>query len=351
MARKHKKTSAPKAKTGTVPSVPRSDPRRQAGAQAAAAAAAQLNHGGKVAQEDVAAGRPILVPSVPDKGRSDMFELLTPAELANFVKAAGPDGRGPRYREMTQEDIDWLIDRFANAAALAQTAGFDGVEIHAANGYLIDQFLRDGSNRRTDAYGGSLENRSRLLQEITTAVCAAVGADRVGVRLSPENSFNDMHDSTAQQTFNHVAGLLADFGLAYLHVVEGDMMSGERTLDYRELKERFGGPYIANNGYTRERAEQVLRDGDADLVAFGRPFLVRVEGSADRRERHVVDAADAAGAWWLAPSGARRSPAGPRRRSPGPAWRVHQPVPAAVSSASQNQACRRTAAMRSSAHV
>ena len=137
--------------------------------------AAQLNHGGKVAQEDVAAGRDVLVPSVPHKGRSDLFELLTPAELANFVKAAGPDGRGPRYREMTREDIDWLIGKFADSADIARRAGFDAVEIHAGHGYVLSSFLSPAVNQRTDEYGGSRENRARLLCEVIAAVRQRVG--------------------------------------------------------------------------------------------------------------------------------------------------------------------------------
>ena len=137
--------------------------------------AAQLNHGGKVAQEDVAAGRPVLVPSLPNKGQSDMFALLTGAELANFVKAAGPDGKGPRYQVMDEADIGQLVEQFAAAAVRAREARFDAIEIHAGHGYVISSFLSPAVNQRTDGYGGSAENRARLLCEIIRATRAAVG--------------------------------------------------------------------------------------------------------------------------------------------------------------------------------
>ena len=139
--------------------------------------AAQLNHGGKVAQEDVAAGRPVLVPSIPGPGSSDMFELLTPAELGSFVKAAGPDGKGPRYHELTQTGIDELVGQFASAAQRAKLANFDAIEIHAGHGYIISSFLSPAVNKRGDHYGGSPENRARLMCEVIEAVRDAVGPD------------------------------------------------------------------------------------------------------------------------------------------------------------------------------
>ena len=176
-------------------------------------------------------------------------------------------------RALETEEIPALVEEYARAASNAKTAGFDGVEIHAANGYLLDQFLRDGSNTRDDAYGGDIENRLRLLDEVVNAVIAAWQANRVGVRLSPENQFNDIRDSRPQETFSAVVDRLSRHGLAYLHVLEGDMLGSESVVDYTELKRRFGGPYIANNGYTRERAEQALRQQQADLIAFGRAFI------------------------------------------------------------------------------
>jgi N-ethylmaleimide reductase len=176
-------------------------------------------------------------------------------------------------RALEHDELANIVADYARAARHARDAGFDGVEIHAANGYLLDQFLRDGTNERRDGYGGSIDNRMRLLDEVVSAVSAVWGSPRVGVRLSPENSFNDIRDSQPQQTFNAVADMLRGYQLGYLHVVEGDLMSGARELDYRELKRRFGGLYMANAGYDFQRASEALRTGSADLIAFGRLFL------------------------------------------------------------------------------
>ncbi len=176
-------------------------------------------------------------------------------------------------RALETQELPALVEQYAQAAHHALQAGFDGVEIHAANGYLLDQFLRDGSNRRTDLYGGSLENRMRLLREVTAAVCGVTGAGRVGVRISPENSFNDMHDSDPQATFEQVAAMLDGFGLAYLHVVEGDMPSFVRTLDYGRIRAAFSGCYLANAGYDLARAQQAIQSGAADMVSFGTLYI------------------------------------------------------------------------------
>jgi len=180
----------------------------------------------------------------------------------------------PRALEMSE--LPGIVGQYRDAARNAQAAGFDGVEIHSANGYLLDQFLRDGSNHRDDAYGGPVENRVRLLLEVTEAVTGVWGADHVGVRISPVNSFNDMSDSDPQTTFNHVAGALSSLGLAYLHVVEGSIgeegyMPGD--FDFRQLRSRFSGCYMANGGYTAQRAKAALENGDADFIAFGVLFL------------------------------------------------------------------------------
>lgn len=176
-------------------------------------------------------------------------------------------------RALETGEIQALVEQYAQATHNALQAGFDGVEIHAANGYLIDQFLRDGSNHRTDAYGGSLENRMRFLQEVTAAVCGVISADRVGVRISPENSFNDMRDSDPQTSFEQVASLLDSFGLAYLHVVEGDMAGAGRQLDYGRIRARFSGSYLANCDYDLARAQQAVRSGAADMVSFGKLYI------------------------------------------------------------------------------
>jgi N-ethylmaleimide reductase len=197
---------------------------------------------------------------------------VAPSAIAAAGDAFTASGPQPFVtpRALATAEIPGVVGQFENGARLARAAGFDGVEIHGANGYLIDQFLRDGTNRRTDRYGGSLENRARFLLEVTEAVAGVWGADRVGVRLSPQSDFNDMHDSDPRATFGHAALALAPFGLAYLHVVEPVGTATPLALD---LKEAFEGPLMVNGGYTRPLAEAVLARGEADLVSFGAPFL------------------------------------------------------------------------------
>ncbi|MGC2408838.1 MAG: alkene reductase [Methyloceanibacter sp.] len=180
----------------------------------------------------------------------------------------------PTPRALETDEIPGIVAQYAQAARNALAAGFDGVEVHAANGYLIDQFLRDGTNKRTDRYGGSIENRSRFLLEVVDAVTAAVGAERTGVRISPQNGQNDIADSAPQSLFNHVAKALSGKGLAYLHVIEGDTGGGPvPPFDYLAIKRLFGGLVIANNGFDKERANEAIAQGHADLIAFGKPFI------------------------------------------------------------------------------
>ena len=180
----------------------------------------------------------------------------------------------PTPRALETAEIPAIVEQYAQAARNALAAGFDGVEVHAANGYLIDQFLRDQTNKRTDRYGGSIENRSRFLIEVVDAVSAAVGAERTGVRISPQNTQNDIADSDPQALFNYVAEQLSGKGLAYLHIIEGDT-SGLPVppFDYKNLKRLFGGLVIANNGFDKPRANKAIADGRADLIAFGKPFI------------------------------------------------------------------------------
>ncbi|WP_029007056.1 alkene reductase [Azospirillum halopraeferens] len=184
----------------------------------------------------------------------------------------------PTPRALETHEIPRLVAAFADAARRAVVeAGFDGVELHAANGYLIDQFLRDGTNHRTDAYGGSVENRARFLLEVTEAVSAAIGADRTGVRLSPNGTFNDMRDSNPAALFTHVVGALNRFGLAFLHVIEGldgPMAPAPEVERLAPLLRRtFTGPFMINGGYDRATADRALADGSADVVSFGVPFI------------------------------------------------------------------------------
>jgi N-ethylmaleimide reductase len=175
-------------------------------------------------------------------------------------------------RALETADIPGLVANFRQAAANANAAGFDGVELHGANGYLIDQFLRDKTNSRSDAYGGPIENRARLLLEIADALAAELGADRVGVRLSPTNPYNDIADSHPAATFGYATGELAKRKLAYLHVVEpgpdDPVAQGERP-DGRFFRRHYPGVLMLNKGYDLARAKTVVADGTADLVSFG----------------------------------------------------------------------------------
>ncbi|OGS52665.1 MAG: alkene reductase [Erythrobacter sp. RIFCSPHIGHO2_12_FULL_63_10] len=181
----------------------------------------------------------------------------------------------PVPRALDQSEIPALVEEFAAAARKAKAAGFDGVEIHGANGYLLDQFLRDGANQRSDAYGGSPAGRARLPLEVVEAVVGVWGTDRVGYRVSPWFGMYSMSDSNPAETFGHFASALAG-RLAYLHVVEPVSGPGEIPLGQRltaHLRERFGGTVIANGGYDAAIAEAVISRGSADLVAFGMPFI------------------------------------------------------------------------------
>jgi N-ethylmaleimide reductase len=182
----------------------------------------------------------------------------------------------PTPRALDTEEIPGIVEEFRQAAEFARLAGFDGVEVHGANGYLLDQFLEDGTNQRQDAYGGSVSNRERLLFETLEAVCGVWGSERVGVRLSPGGSFNDMFDSDPLATFSHAIRRLAQQKLAYLHLIEPTPQQGEHAqpdLSARTFRPLYPGTLIVAGGYTKERANAVLAEGLADLVAFGQLFI------------------------------------------------------------------------------
>jgi len=175
-------------------------------------------------------------------------------------------------RALEAGEIAGIVDDFRSASANAIRAGFDGVEIHGAHGYLLDAFLRDGSNRRTDAYGDSIENRSRFLLEVVATVTAEIGAHRVGVRLSPVSPVNDSFESNPQPLFEYVVRKLEQLHPVYLHVVEGHT-GGPRDnvpFDYVALRRLYSGVWMANNGYTRDMAIEAISSGHADLISFGR---------------------------------------------------------------------------------
>ncbi len=178
-------------------------------------------------------------------------------------------------RELTIPEIQQIVQDFEQAARNAIAAGFDGVELHGANGYLIEQFIDSQTNHRTDKYGGSLENRLRFLKEVTTAVAEAIGADKVGVRQAPLTTLMGAMDDHPEETYIAAAKILNDIGIAYIHVAEADwdnapVMSVEFKKAYRHT---FGGAMIYSGKYTVERAEQALQSGWADLIGFGRPFI------------------------------------------------------------------------------
>jgi N-ethylmaleimide reductase len=195
------------------------------------------------------------------------------ANTKTFVGGAFADVSEPRALELGE--IPGIIDSFKRASANALEAGFDGVEIHGANGYLLDQFAKDGTNKRTDAYGGSIENRARLMIEVSKAVAAEAGADRTGIRISPVTPANDVSDSNPQPLFDHIVDQLNALKLVYIHVIEGST-GGPRDnapFDYASLRKRFSGTYIANNGYDFKLATEVLDQNKADLIAFGKLFI------------------------------------------------------------------------------
>ncbi|MDJ0591934.1 MAG: alkene reductase [Pleurocapsa sp. MO_226.B13] len=206
---------------------------------------------------------------------------VAPSAIAPSGMAATYEGEKPFVipRALETEEIPDIVDQYRQAARNAIMAGFDGVEIHSANGYLLDEFLQDGSNQRSDRYGGSITNRARLLMEVTEAVTEVWGGDRVGVRLSPSSTFMSMHDSNPQALFGYVGKELNRFELAYLHIVE-PRIKGDRNVEdnsnglgVKFFRPIFQGTLITAGGYTRNKGNAVLAEGDADLVAYGRLFI------------------------------------------------------------------------------
>jgi N-ethylmaleimide reductase len=223
----------------------------------------QLWHVGRISHPDFRGGELPVAPSA-----------IAPRGVQTYTAEGLKDIPTPRALETNE--LPGIVEEFRQGARNAKAAGFDGVEVHGANGYLLDQFLEDGTNQRTDQYGGSVENRARLLLEVISAVSEVWGGDRVGVRLSPGGSFNDMCDCHPQQTFSYIVRQLATLKLAYLHLIEPSQPQGERAtpdLSVRFFRPLYSGTIIAAGGYTRERANAVLRAGYADLIAFGQLFL------------------------------------------------------------------------------
>jgi N-ethylmaleimide reductase len=233
----------------------------------------QLWHVGRVSHTELQPdnGQPVAPSAITAKTKTVLIKDGVPT----FVETSEP-------RALDAAELPGIVHAYAAAARNAvETAGFDGVEIHGANGYLLDQFLKTGSNKRSDDYGGSIPNRARLLLEATRAVVDAVGGGRTGIRLSPVTPANDVHDADPQPLFDYVVRQLAPLGLAYIHVIEGATGGprelDDRPFDYEALKAAYRaaggkGAWMVNNGYDKPLAEEALKEGD-DLVAFGRPFI------------------------------------------------------------------------------
>ncbi len=236
----------------------------------------QLWHVGRISHPDLQPeGRlPVAPSALRPAGETFTYTGLKPFETPRALETA---------------ELPGIVQAYRAAAGNALAAGFHGVEVHAANGYLLDEFLRDGTNRRSDAYGGSLENRMRLLHEVVEAVCGVYGPARTGLRLSPVQPFNDMKDSAPQEHFSRIVESLNAYGLAYLHVTElGKDAPGAAGpfFDPLELRSLWKGVYMTNAGYDKARGNAVVAAGQADLVAYGTPFIA----NPDLPERYRRDA-------------------------------------------------------------
>lgn len=225
----------------------------------------QLFHCGRASHNDLQPGG--LAPVAPSAIQSEGFAFTE----NGWVPTAKP-------RALEIAEIESITEDFRRGAERALAAGFDGVELHSLNGYLHDEFLQDGSNKRTDLYGGSLENRTRFLLKVVDGLVAVWGADRVAVRIGPSGEFGSMFDSNPEATFAYVAEKLNAYGLAYLHIVEprikgDDQPSEAAPVASAQLRKIFKGTIIAAGGFKRDSAEAIIERGDADLVAFGRDFI------------------------------------------------------------------------------
>jgi N-ethylmaleimide reductase len=254
--------------------------------------------GGKIFLQLYHAGRQSNAQLQPNGGRP-----VGPSEVPHGGLAYTESGWVPNTpnRALETAEVAGIVESFRTAAERSVKAGFDGVELHAANGYLFDQFLQDGSNRRTDAYGGSIANRARLLLDTTRAVISVWGADKVAVRLGPSGAWGDMSDSNPQALFSYVADELNKLGIAYLHLIEPriagnveDDSRDQQPVAAKSLRLHFHGPIIAAGGFNGESAEAILQSGDADLVAFGRHFIANPDLPQRLRQHLPLNAYDRA---------------------------------------------------------
>ncbi|MDH0613941.1 MULTISPECIES: alkene reductase [unclassified Agrobacterium] len=237
---------------------------------------AQIWHVGRISHTSLQphGGQPVAPSAIPAKSKT---YIINDDGTGAFAETSEP-------RALTIDDIGLILEDYRSGARAALEAGFDGVEIHAANGYLIEQFLKSSTNQRTDEYGGSIENRARFLLEVVDAVAEEIGAGRTGIRLSPVTPANDIFEADPQPLYNYVVEQLGKRNLAFIHVVEGatggprDFNQGDKPFDYAAFKAAYRnaggkGLWIANNGYDRESAIEAVESGKVDAVAFGKAFI------------------------------------------------------------------------------
>ncbi len=237
---------------------------------------AQIWHVGRISHVSLQphGGQPVAPSAIPAKSKT---YIINDDGTGAFAETSEP-------RALTIDDIGLILEDYRSGARAALEAGFDGVEIHAANGYLIEQFLKSSTNQRTDDYGGSIENRARFLLEVVDAVAEEIGAGRTGIRLSPVTPANDIFEADPQPLYNYVGEQLGKRNLAFIHVVEGatggprDFKQGDKPFDYAAFKAAYRnaggkGLWIANNGYDRESAIEAVESGKVDAVAFGKAFI------------------------------------------------------------------------------
>ena len=249
----------------------------------------QIWHAGRAAHPDMNDGAP----------------TVSSSATAIDGEANTPKGKVPQAvpHALKAEEIPAIVAAYAQGAKNAIAAGFDGVEVHGANGYLIDQFLRDTPNQRTDGYGGSLDNRARFLMEVLTAVTAAIGADKVGLRLSPLNSYNSMKDSDPLALIGFLADKLNAFKLAYLHVMRADFFGVQKADVMTVAREKYKGVLVGNMGYTPDEAEAAVAAGKLDAVAFGTAFLANPDLPARIKTKAVLNAPDSSTFYTPGPEG------------------------------------------------
>lgn len=255
----------------------------------------QLWHVGRISHTSLQPNgqAPVAPSAIVAKSKTVLIESGVPS----FVPTSAP-------RALELAEMPGIVADYRRAAKNAIDAGFDGIEVHAANGYLIDQFLRADSNHRTDAYGGGIENRTRLLKEVMLAVSQEIGGGRCGIRISPVTPANDASDASPQALFEHVASFLGSLSLAYVHTIEGstgaarDFQQGEAPFDYMALKKAYQqggghGAWMLNNAYDRALADQAIADG-ADLIAFGKSFIANPDLAARLKQNGPYNTPDRA---------------------------------------------------------